>query len=90
MPLSFFAAIGTKKEKAILTWTHEQLYPRIVKAKILLYTLVDERWDLARGERDTQNHALLKAFLDPLFKNDEIWVQLEIQMAEDGFVHLVS
>ena len=46
VPLSFFAAIGTKKEKAILTWTHEQLYPQIVKAKILLYTLVDERWSL--------------------------------------------
>jgi hypothetical protein len=38
------------EEKAILTWTHEQLYPRHVKAKTLLYTLVDERWDLALSD----------------------------------------
>jgi hypothetical protein len=90
LPLSFFADIGTKKEKKVITWSHEQLCPRIVKAKSLLYTLVDERWDIARGDRDTQNHALLAAFVDPRFKNDAVWVSREIQMAEDGFIHICS
>ena len=51
VPLSFFADIGTKKERAVITWSQEQLCPRILKAKSLLYTLVDERWDIARGDR---------------------------------------
>ncbi len=61
-----------------------------MKAKSLLYTLVDERWDIARGDRETQNHALLAAFLDPRFKNDAVWVQRECQMAEEGFIQLCS
>ena len=32
----------------------------------------------------------MAAFVDPRFKNDAIWVQREKQMAEDGFINLVS
>ncbi len=52
--------------------------------------MVDERWDIARGDRDIQNHALLAAFVDPRFKNDAVWVPREIQRAEEGFIHICS
>ena len=49
MPLSYFADMGTKNEKAVVTWRHEELCQRIVKTKALLYTLVDARWDLVEA-----------------------------------------
>ena len=89
--LLYFADMGTKTEKALLTWRHEELCQKIVKAKSLLYMLVDDaRLDISLGYRHAQNYALLAAFVDPRFKNDAIWVLREKQMAEDAFIHLVS
>ncbi len=44
-----------------------------------MYTLVDDRWDIARGERGAQNYALLAVLVDPRFKNDAVWVPREIK-----------
>jgi hypothetical protein len=82
MPLSYFADMGTKKEPVVVTWSHEELYTRIVKAKSL-------RWDISRGERDSNSYTLLAAFVDPRFKKDAIWVQRENQQKTDSF-NLIS
>jgi hypothetical protein len=39
------------------------------------------RWDIIRGDRNSQSYALLAAFVDPRFKNNVQWVPRDKLMA---------
>jgi hypothetical protein len=69
--LSFFADIGTKKERTIITWRYDELCPRIVKA-IFQGTQPPYGDPAVDGMliKETGKHriALLAAFLDSRFK----------------------
>jgi hypothetical protein len=54
--LAYFADMGTKKEKAILTLRPSALLPRFSKANSLLFSLVDARWDICRGGDNQGEH----------------------------------